>query len=216
MIGRRAAPSVTRLTAPMTAMSGSPRRRPEAARVVGRGRVVAWALLVSALGCALALATCLPPDYEIAPRVNLPVSIDKTQLVGPSPDEWHVLSECDANGRMLLILDPRQAIVNPDSDTIFSYWIVNFKESPNTPPEQDDTRTTVPWAEQFTFDVCTSPENLVGRQNTIELVVRDRAPVDEQSGASVHDVSDGETTLSNVVWFFVVESTACCGIVTTP
>ncbi|MFO0750415.1 MAG: hypothetical protein U1F43_32805 [Myxococcota bacterium] len=175
---------------------------------------MAWPLLAlagPALG--LVLTTCLPPDYVIVPEVNLPVSIDKAQLVGPSPDVPHILSDCDALGNMRLELDPRQAIVNPDGDTIFSYWLVNYATSPATRPEQDDTRTTAPFAEVFTFDACTSPDNVVGTINTIELVVRDRPPTDETTGTGVHEVGDSDTTIDSVVWFVEVESTTCCGVV---
>ncbi|MFO0750414.1 MAG: hypothetical protein U1F43_32800 [Myxococcota bacterium] len=150
---------------------------------------------------------------QAGPAANAPVTIDKARLVGPSPDVPHVLADCDALGQMRLELDPAQAVVDPDGDPIFSYWLVNYATRPNQPPAQDDVRKAAPLALPFVVDACADREIVPGRINTVELVVRDRPPADELSGTGVHDLLAGSAAaLDSAVWFIQVDSTACCGV----
>lgn len=178
------------------------------ARVDGRSGAVASRLLwLAGLAAVGVLATCLPPDFVIAPEDNLPVSIDIENISGIQPGAQYQLQGCEP-----LFLDPRAAVVNPDGDTIFSYWLVNANDSPLSRPDQDDTRTTAPFAEQFEFDPCTLTDRREAPDdNVVVLVVRDRAPEDESTAEGVVDPGDTGATIDFVIWNIQVEPIdQCC------
>ncbi|MCA9515353.1 MAG: hypothetical protein KC635_10450 [Myxococcales bacterium] len=153
-----------------------------------------------AVSC-LDVSCLVPPDFSIAPEVNLPVSIDRS-LLEESPDVFHVWSGCPDK----FVLDISTAIVNPDDDPrLFIVWIVNYQ--PGLKQRPDDVDTT-----RFVFDPCTNGKVLSGTiPNTIEVLIYDRSPASLNNADDARIIVDPETTMDRVTWFFAVEDLTCCG-----
>lgn len=166
-----------------------------------QGAVARLLLGLAAVSC-MNLSSCLvPPDFSIAPEVNLPVSIDRS-LLEESPDVFHVWSGCPDK----FVLDISTAIVNPDDDPrLFIVWIVNYQ--PGLMQRLDDVDTT-----RFVFDPCTNGKVVSGTTpNTIELLIYDRSPASLNNADDARIIVDPETTMDRVTWFFAVEDLTCCG-----
>lgn len=190
----------------VTSVSGSRRRPPRAAGASPRparvrrppGRV-AWFLLVMALLSTGSLAQCLwPPDYELAPDVNLPVTIDPT-LLEVAPD-FRVWPGCPTT----FDLDIGPALVNPDDDELFVVWIVNYQAGLRQTVDALDTL-------EFSFDPCTHQKAVTGSlPNRIEVLVFDRKPVSLNNADDARTPATDDTTSATATWFLLVDDDTCC------
>lgn len=215
----------------MTRMSGSPPVRPLEVRDDGRAgpmarrlppgppgvsltslRRVAWRSLL----VAPALASCIFPEFDIVPEVNLPLSFDLSVFDPPSPlaapDVPHVLETC-VDGRLQLTLDPREALVNPDEDVTFWFWIVDDRGRPTGFPDAKGFENQSPFVSPFVFDACLNPNVKTDAINTVKLVVRDRPPTGEATNEAVKKIDDGDdptTSIATLVWQIQVVNIDCC------
>ena len=175
------------------AAADPPSRRPCALR-----RAVARVLLALVLG---APAQCLwPPEYEVAPDLNLAVTLDPALLSEPL-NVFHTWSGCPE----VFTLDIEQAVSNPDGDRLFVFWFVNYQAGLVQSIDAIDT-------DEFVFDPCTHPKVRVGTglPNVIEVLVLDRLPASLANADTARVIVDPETTTATATWFFHVEDTTCC------
>lgn len=165
--------------------------------------LVARALLSLLVGgLPLGLGGCLPPDFEIEPDENRPVTIDKS-LLTRSPDEYQNLSDCEPR-----TFDITNAIVDPDADDpVTIAWIVDYQPGQGVEPDADNRL-------RFTFDPCTNPKARPGKVSTVEVFVLDRVvPFDILADVdALKAFDDNDVTTDNVVWFVGFESAACCEV----
>lgn len=205
-MSRRPAPArrATATRAPVHAPSQAPgpldpkgfsRRRPDLARGVAR------ALLEAALGSLLfGLGGCLPPDFEIEPAENHPVSIDKS-LLTRSPDQFQDLSNCEPR-----TFDVTNAIVDADAnDPVTIAWMVDYQPGQSVEPDANNRL-------RFTFDPCTNPKAVAGKVSTIEVLVLDRVvPLDILADVDKLKAFEGDdVTTDSVVWFVGFDDRSCC------
>jgi len=196
-------------------MSGSAAARVARGRFTGRSEAAARMLLLLAPVAGVGLTTCLPPDIDIAPVVNQPLTIDRSKIdpsISPDrPINLFTSSNCQT---LRIELSPADAITNPDKgELVFSYWLVNDALNPAEVAESSDLELDPPYAEPFVFDACKVADLVKGANaNTVRLVVRDRAPVDK-TAAAVLDTSDApETSIAQVIWFITIDDDACCQV----
>jgi hypothetical protein len=182
-----------------------PEARPErASAVLGAARGAPTVIVAHFLLAHLTMSACLPPDYEIAPDPNAPVTIDEAALP-VSPAVFHRLGGCPPAA---LELDVLQGLGNPDGDRLYSAWLVNHVPGQGGRPEATSTTTPSP----FAFDPCTNPKVVTSPAvNTIAFVVLDRAPLSFDDGDAVRTPVDADTTFAQVVWFVGVDDLSCCG-----
>jgi len=170
----------------------------------GCRRVVAHALLtrsgvvLRALSMGLGMlfvcyaASCLPPDFEIVPRENHPVSIDKT-LLTRSPDQFQdILEDCEPR-----VFDLTNSIVDADkNDPVTIAWLVDYAPGQSVEPDAINRL-------RFTFDPCTNPKAAAGKVSTVEAMVLDRAvPLDIPANVDLLKAFvDDDVTSDSVVWF---------------
>jgi len=144
------------------------------------------------VGLSLGMATCLPPDFEIVPRENNPVSIDKA-LLTRSPDQYQdIPPDCDP-----VVFDLSNSIVDADkNDPVTIAWLVDYAPGQSVQPDSINFK-------RFTFDPCRNPKATAGQVSTIEAIVFDRAvPLDILGNADLLKayVAD-DVTSDSVVWF---------------
>lgn len=158
---------------------------------------VAWFLLL--VSTAGSLAQCLwPPDYELAPDVNLPVTIDPALL--EVPPDFRVWPGCPTT----FDLDIGPALVNPDDDELFVVWIVNYQAGLRQTVDALDTL-------EFSFDPCTHQKAVTGTlPNRIEVLVFDRKPVSLNNADDARTPVTDDTTSAAVTWFLLVDDDTCC------
>ena len=145
-------------------------------------------------------ASCLPPDFEIVPRENHPVSIDKA-LLTRSPDQFQEILNCEPR-----TFDLSNAIVDADAnDPVTIAWLVDYAQGQSVQPDLIGFR-------RFSFDPCTNPKADAGKVSTIEAMVFDRSvppdileDVDKLKLFAADDV-----TSDSVVWFVGFDSVVCC------
>lgn len=180
-------------------------------RRVRLGRVACRLLLV-----APALTSCIFPEFDIVPEVNLPLSFDLSVFDPPSPlpapDVPHVLDSC-VGGALQLTLDPREALENPDEDVTYWFWIVNDRDRPSGFPDAKGFEINSPFVSTFVFDACNNPNIGSDKINTVKLVVRDRPPSGEETNDEVKRLIDGDdpaTSIATLVWQIQVVNIDCC------
>lgn len=160
-------------------------------------RVVAWALLgTPAVGAAM-VAGCLPPDFEILPRVNHPITIDRSLLTIP-PDQVLTLGCHDET------FDLSNAIVDADDDDpVTIAWLVDYFPSQGLEPDAINRL-------RFTFDPCTKPSSDI---STVEALVLDRSvPLDILANADLlKEFAEDDVTSDSVIWFVSYDSDCVCG-----
>lgn len=168
-------------------------------------RVMARPLLYLT-GCAaavLAASACLPPDFEIAPEENHPVSIDKS-LLTRSPNQFQDMTfDCEPR-----VFDVTNAIVDEDTDDPLTIaWIVDYAPGQSVEPDAINRL-------RFTFDKCTNAKAAVGKVTTIEVLVLDRAvPLDILADVDrLKTYSDDDVTSDSVVWFVGFDADSCCDL----
>lgn len=162
------------------------------------------ALCAALLGSSICVAACLPPDFEIVPRENHPVSIDKA-LLTPSPDQYQdILPACDA-----VVFDLSNSIIDDDKgDPQTIAWLVDYSPGQSVQPDSINFK-------RFTFDPCTNPKAARGEVSTVEALVFDRPiPLDVLANADLlkEYVAD-DVTSDSVVWFVgfeVCDKTSRC------
>ena len=162
---------------------------------------MARALLDAALGGLLfGLVGCLPPDFEIEPAENHPVSIDKS-LLTRSPDQFQDLSNCEPR-----TFDVTNAIVDADDDDpVTIAWMVDYQPGQSVEPDANNRL-------RFTFDPCTNPKAVAGKVSTIEVLVLDRVvPLDILADVDKLKAFEGDgVTTDSVVWFVGFDDNSCC------
>lgn len=159
-------------------------------------RRVARLLLLTLVGSP---AHCLwPPEYKVAPEVNEPVTIDPELLT--VPQGWYRWSGCpDAFN-----LDITNAIQNPDNDTLYIAWFVNYEEGLGQ--RIDDLYTP-----EFAFDPCDNPKVVTGNPpNRIDVWVIDRAPPPSLSADDFRTLLAADATVAQASWYLLVEDDTCC------
>lgn len=163
----------------------------------GRARAVAWALLaLHAVGASVA-SSCLPPDFEILPRVNHPITIDKA-LLTVSPDVFQTLV-CEPK-----TFDLSNAIVDEDEDDPRTIaWLVDYFPGQSLEPDAINRL-------RFTFDPCTKPGSDI---STIEALVLDRpVPLEILADADLLKAFvDDDVTSDSVIWFVGYDRGCPCG-----
>ena len=142
-----------------------------------------------------------PPDFEIVAIENLPTTFDPTLAVGYAGDSY-IYYTCDLGE---LTFDVTSAVINPDNDQLFEYWMVNRPED-NSGFVAADARL------EFTLDPCTLANRRLGATapNTVELLVLDRPPEGNLLIADVLNFVDPETTALSRQWTIVFEDDTCC------
>jgi len=175
-------------------------------------RAFPWSLLV----LAAASAGCIFPEFDIVPEVNQPLSFDLSVFEPPSPlpapDVPHVLETC-VDGRLQLTLDPREALVNPDDDVTYWFWIVNDRDRPTGFPDAKGFENQSPFVSPFVVDACFNANLKTDKINTVKLVVRDRPPTGDATNEAVKKVGAGDdatTSIATLVWQIQVVSIDCC------
>ena len=158
---------------------------------------VARLLLLLAAG---APAQCLwPPQYQVAPIVNEPVTIDPELLNVPT-DAFYTWSGCPD----VFSLDITNAIKNPDGDQLFIAWFVNYQSGLQQSIEDRDTA-------EYVFDPCKNAKVVTGSPpNIIEVWVLDRPPLSQNNADDFRTLIDPDTTVAKATWFFDVEDETCC------
>lgn len=137
-------------------------------------------------------ASCLPPDFEIVPRENRPVSIDKA-LLTRSPDQYQdILEDCEPR-----VFDLTNSIIDPDeNDPVTIAWLVDYAPGQSVEPDAINRL-------RFTFDPCTNPKAAAGKVSTVEAMVLDRSvPLDILADVDLlKEFADDDVTSDSVVWF---------------
>jgi len=134
----------------------------------------------------------LPPDFEIVPRENHPVSIDKS-LLTRSPDQFQSISE-DCEPR---VFDLTNSIIDADQkDPVTIAWLVDYAPGQSVEPDAINRL-------RFTFDPCTNPKAAPFKVSTVEAMVLDRAvPLDILANVDLlKEFADDDVTSDSVVWF---------------
>ena len=169
-----------------------PPRRVSGALLAAR-TLVAWPLLNTTT--AILVAGCLPPDFEVAPRENQPVTIDKA-LLSYSPDQFQEVA-CEER-----VFDVQGAISDEDGDRLQIAWILDYAPNRNLVPD-------VVGQFRFTYTPCFTPRWANDKVQTLEMLVFDRPlplglTVDELKAFAEDDV-----TSDSVVWFIKSQCGVC-------
>lgn len=162
--------------------SGAPRER------------VARALLNAT--AAVLMAGCLPPDFEVAPRENHPVTIDKS-LLTYSPDEFQ---EIPCSER---VFDLQGAISDEDGDRIQIAWILGFEPNLNMVPD-------VVGQFRFTYRPCFTDRVEADVVQTLEVLVFDRPLPPGLTVDELKEFAEDDVTSDSVVWFVRSRGSLCC------
>lgn len=187
-----------------TTASGSRRiARPGAGARVSR--TLAWALLgLTSLTLGLGpvgggAVGCLPPDFEIEPATNHPVTIDRT-AVTPDPRQFVNILECRAQTLAL-----GDSVSDPDaSDPVSIVWLVNYQ--PGLGAEPDLIGRT-----QFKFDPCTNPKAVEGQGIVVMALVLDRPVPPTLNADEILAYTADSVTSDFVTWALVgYEDDSCC------
>ncbi|PIE65934.1 MAG: hypothetical protein CSA24_01460 [Deltaproteobacteria bacterium] len=151
---------------------------------------------------AAACASCLmPPEYEVAPNINQPVSIDESKLA-VAPD-FYAWSGCD---QPTLAFDITQALSNPDDDELTIVWLVNYEAGNQQSIDALD-------ALEFELAVCFQPKITEGalQPNSIEVHVFDRKPKSlNNADDALTPIEGSDTTTASAKWYLAVEDRTCC------
>ncbi len=155
--------------------------------------VVAWPLLSAT--AAVLMAGCLPPDFEIAPRENHPVTIDKS-LLSQSPDQFQEVA-CEAR-----VFDVKGAISDEDGDRLQIAWILDYAPNRNLVPDVVGQFT-------FTYTPCFTPRWANDKVQTLEILVFDRPLPPGLTVDELKAFAEDDVTSDSVIWFIKSECGAC-------
>lgn len=182
----------------MDSASGSGRSACIDAARCRRRRLARALLCLTALTFGLG-AGCLPPDFEIEPETNHPVTIDRT-AVTPDPRQFTYISECRAQTFAL-----GDSVSDPDtSDPVSIVWLVNYQPGLGADPDLIG-RT------QFKFDPCTNPKAVAGQGIIIMAIVLDRPVPPTLNADEIVTYTDGGVTSDFVTWSILgFEDRSCC------
>lgn len=169
------------------------------ARSLARALLGLTALALGVGNAGVGGVGCLPPDFEIEPEVNQPVTIDRT-AVTPDPRQFTYISECRAQTLAL-----GDSVSDPDEgDPVSVVWLVNYQ--PGLGAEPDLIGRT-----QFKFDPCTNPKAVAGQGIIIMALVLDRPVPPTLNADEILEYTEGGVTSDFVTWSILgFEDRSCC------